>query len=51
MARIPTNVRLFGEYLLGEESPITEKDFTPEELSEMLRLIEEQDKRNLEEEA
>ena len=30
--KIPTNLRLFGEYLAGVESPITEKDFTTEEL-------------------
>jgi len=47
MARIPTNMRLFGEYLLGDQSPITEKDFTPQELSEMLRMIEQQDTRNV----
>lgn len=46
MARLPTNMRLFGEYVLGEQSPITEKDFTPEELSEMLRMVEQQDSKN-----
>lgn len=51
MARVPTNVRLFGEYLLGEQSPITEKDFTPQELSEMLRMVQEQESRNVQEEA
>jgi hypothetical protein len=51
MARIPTNARLFGEYLLGKKSPITEQDFTPEELSEMLRMIEQQDQANAAEEA
>ena len=30
--KIPTNLRLLGEYLAGAESPITEKDFTTEEL-------------------
>ena len=30
--KIPTNLRLFGEYLAGVESPITEKDFTEDEL-------------------
>jgi hypothetical protein len=50
MARIPTNMRLFGEYVAGNQSPITEKDFTPEELSEMLRLIEDQDSKNVKEE-
>lgn len=44
-------MRLFGEYLLGEQSPITEKDFTPKELSEMLKMIEKQEGRNAEEEA
>ena len=47
MARIPTNMRLFGEYLLGKETPITEKDFTPQELSQMLKRIQEQDSVNL----
>ena len=46
MARLPTNMRLFGEYVLGKQSPITEKDFTPEELSEMLRMVEQQDSKN-----
>tara|TARA_R110000764_G_C10868877_1_gene367555 strand:+ start:41 stop:748 length:708 start_codon:yes stop_codon:yes gene_type:complete len=50
MPRIPTNARLFGEYVLGKQSPITEKDFTPQELSQMLRMIEQQDTRNTEKE-
>tara|TARA_R110000744_G_scaffold255615_1_gene371092 strand:- start:148 stop:855 length:708 start_codon:yes stop_codon:yes gene_type:complete len=50
MARLPTNAKLFGEYLAGKKDPITEKDFTPQELSEMLRMIEQQDTRNVEEE-
>jgi len=51
MARLPTNIRLFGEYLLGEQNSITEKDFTPQELSEMLKMIQEQESRNAQEEA
>tara|TARA_R110000822_G_C15149004_1_gene477038 strand:- start:46 stop:774 length:729 start_codon:yes stop_codon:yes gene_type:complete len=47
MAKIPTNMRLFGQYLLGNKSPITEKDFTPQELSQMLKRIQEQDGVNL----
>jgi hypothetical protein len=50
MARLPTNVSLFGEYLTGKQDAITEKDFTPQELSEMLRMIEQQDFSNSKEE-
>ena len=48
---MPTNVRLFGEYLAGKKEPITEKDFKPEELSAMSRYITEQDEYNNKEEA
>jgi len=50
MARLPTNVSLFGQYLLGKQSPITEKDFTPEELQVIVEQIEAQDKLNAESE-
>tara|TARA_R110000868_G_scaffold75018_1_gene216786 strand:+ start:4313 stop:5023 length:711 start_codon:yes stop_codon:yes gene_type:complete len=50
MAIVPTNLRLFGEYLLGKDETITEKDFLPEELSEMQRLIDNQDKENIQKE-
>ena len=43
---IPTNVRLLLEYAAGATSPITEKDFTQEELQEMVRVIEKQRGRN-----
>jgi hypothetical protein len=36
---VPTNARLFGESLLGNTAPITEKDFSSEELQAMLDLI------------
>ena len=48
MARLPTNVSLFGQYLLGDQSPITEKDFTPEELQVIVNQIEAQDRANAE---
>jgi len=37
---IPTNMRLFMEQVVGKESPITEKDFTPRELTYMRRQAE-----------
>jgi len=37
--KIPTNLRLLGEYLAGAESPITEKDFTTEELDVLRNQI------------
>lgn len=45
--KIPTNMRLFGESLVGVKDPITEKDFTREELNAMRRqIIEAQDRSN-----
>ena len=45
---VPTNMRLFAEYMLGDNSEITEKAFRPEELqvmrSQILRAMEENDK-------
>ena len=32
---VPTNMRIYGESFLGQDSPITEKDFRPEELQYM----------------
>ena len=46
MPRLPTNVSLFGQYLLGDKSTITEKDFTPEELQAIVKQVEAQDKAN-----
>jgi len=50
LGEIPTNARLFSEYLRGDESPIDEKDFKSEELAEMLAMVKRQDKVNLEKE-
>ena len=51
MARVPRlMLDCLPKYLLGEQSPITEKDFTPQELSEMLRMVQEQESRNIQEE-
>lgn len=44
--RIPTNIRLAGEQLFGVSSPITEKDFSPEELSFIRKQIQERDQQN-----
>lgn len=33
--KIPTNMRLLGEYLAGNTSTITENDFTPQEINEI----------------
>ena len=48
---VPTNARLFSEFLMGDESPITEEDFSAEELSEMRAMVERQDATNVEDEA
>jgi hypothetical protein len=47
---IPTNVRLLLEYMVGSDSPITEKDFTEEELKEMSAAIEKQRGKNVDRE-
>jgi hypothetical protein len=44
---IPTNIRLVGEQIAGVSKPITEKDFSPEELSFIRNQIEAQEKQNL----
>lgn len=36
---VPTNARLFTESLLGNKSPITEKDFSTDEIRAMVDLI------------
>jgi len=36
---VPTNMRVFGESMLGDTSQITEKDFTEEELASMRSSI------------
>jgi hypothetical protein len=41
--KIPTNVRLVGEGLFGKTSNITEKDFSPKELSFIRQQIEEKE--------
>jgi hypothetical protein len=46
MSVIPTNMRLFGEYLLGNEDPITEKDFTPDELKEIYAKVQRENEHN-----
>lgn len=38
--KIPTHMRLYAEYMLGDDSKITEKDFTQEELAYLKRQIE-----------
>ena len=48
--KIPTNMRLFIENLLGDTSTITEDDFTNDELIEMIALIEKQQGINIEDE-
>jgi hypothetical protein len=45
--KIPTNIRLVGEQLAGVSKPITEKDFSPEELSFIRSQIESQEKKNI----
>jgi hypothetical protein len=35
---VPTNVRMLGEYALGRKEPITEKDFTHEELQAIVDM-------------
>jgi hypothetical protein len=44
--KIPTNIRLAGEQVFGVSSPITEKDFTPEELSVIRQQIASKDATN-----
>tara|TARA_R110000803_G_C11882403_1_gene309915 strand:+ start:39 stop:806 length:768 start_codon:yes stop_codon:yes gene_type:complete len=51
MKKVPTNARLFGEYVAGKEEAITEKDFKPSELEAMSRSIIEQDDTNKKNEA
>ena len=51
MDKVPTNVRLFGEYVAGSKETITEQDFKPEELKAMSRAIAEQDEFNKAQEA
>ena len=37
-ALVPTNMRVFGETLLGSTAPITERDFTPHELETLRQM-------------
>ena len=45
--RIPTNVRLLAENLVGVERPITNQDFTNDELIEMAFLAQRQREANV----
>lgn len=38
--RVPTPVKLFADTMMGSLLPITEKDFTPDELAEMAKLLQ-----------
>jgi len=51
MQKVPTNVRLFGEYLVGDTSDITEKDFKPAELEAMRKKVQQQDAQNIDDES
>ena len=44
---LPTNMRLLGEYMLGADSPITAKDFKPEELAFIRQQITQQRQQNM----
>lgn len=44
--KIPTNMRLLGENLVGVDRPITNKDFTNDELVEMAFMAEQQKRVN-----
>ena len=48
---VPTNVRTFGESLLGNKAPITEKDFSEEELRAMMELIQAKEAQDAQREA
>jgi flagellin-like hook-associated protein FlgL len=50
MEKTPTNVRLFGQYLSGNTSDITEKDFRPLELEAMRSKIQRQETKNYKDE-
>lgn len=43
---IPTNVRLFGESIIGKTQPITNKDFTQEELNYIQSQVAAQEEKN-----
>ena len=47
---IPSNMKLFAQYMLGSNSPITEEDFTKEELQLMRSQILRQQAKNQENE-
>ena len=44
--RLPTNMRLLGEYLLGVDRPITQEDFKPEELEFIRNQVRQRESRN-----
>lgn len=41
--QLPTNVRLYLEFLAGKDTPITEKDFTADELQYMVNQLQSRD--------
>jgi len=41
--QLPTNVRLYLEYLTGKDTPITEEDFTQDELEYMVNQLNKRD--------
>jgi hypothetical protein len=45
--KIPTSVRLFVEFIAEKEGPITNEDFTPEELDNILEHVKNQDLENI----
>ena len=47
---LPTNMRLFAEYMAGKEEPITERDFTAEELEFIRQQIAQQQQQNIKQE-
>ena len=44
--QIPVNARVFAETVLGAEDPITEEDFTTEDLRYLRRLVDETSAKN-----
>lgn len=49
--KLPSNMRIFAEQLFGVDGPITEQDFSTEELAAMRRMIEDTERKNTEKEA
>ena len=44
---LPTNMRLLGEYIFGVDTPITAKDFKPEELAFIRQQVAQQQQQNM----